>query len=59
MTAIDTVAYSVGAKSEVQGSGAFSSFVLKNNAKDRAIGLAITASLVALFVTTAQSKGYI
>ena len=59
MTAADTVAYSVGAKSEMQGSGVFKALVLKNNAKDRAIGLAITGLLAWAFIATAQSKGYI
>lgn len=59
MTATNVVAYSVGAKEEVQGSGVFSGLVLKNNLKDRAIGLSITSALAAVFVLTAQSKGYI
>lgn len=59
MTVANTVAYTVGAKSEMTGSGAFSGLVLKNNAKDRAIGLAITSALAYVLVITAQSKGYI
>ena len=59
MTTIDTVAYSVGAKEEMQGSGVFKALVLKNNLKDRVIGLSLTGLLAAVFVVTAQNKGYI
>ena len=59
MTAANTVAYAVGARDEVQGSGVFSGLVLKDNARDRAIGISITGALVAVFILTAQSKGYI
>ena len=59
MTAADTVAYTVGAKSEMQGSGVFKSLKLGANAKDRAIGAAITSLLAWAFIATAQTKGYI
>ena len=59
MTVADTVAYTVGAKSEMQGSGVFKALQLKANAKDRAIGAAITSLLAYVFVVTAQTKGYI
>ena len=59
MTAANTVAYTFGFKDEVQGSGVFSTLQLKNNLKDRAIGTSITGLLVAVFIVTAQSKGYI
>ena len=54
------MAYAVGAKEEVQGTGVFSGFKLKaNNLTDRAISLVITALLATGFVATAQAKGYI
>ena len=59
MTAVDTVAYTFGAKPEMQGSGVFKALELKANAKDRVIGLLITSAMVYAFVATAQSKGYI
>ena len=59
MTAADTVAYTFGAKSEMQGSGVFKSLVLKDRLQDRVVGLAITGALVYAFVATAVSKGYI
>lgn len=59
MTVADTVAYTFGAKEEMQGSGVFKALQLKANAKDRLIGAAITSLLGYIFVVTAQSKGYI
>ena len=59
MTVANTVAYTFGAKAEMQGSGVFSGLVLKANAKDRVIGATITSLLAYVLVITAQSKGYI
>ena len=59
MTTIDTVGYSVGLKEEMTGSGVFSGLVLKNNLKDRVVGLTLTSVLAAVLLLTADSKGYI
>ncbi len=53
MTAVNTVAYTVGAKSEMRGTGFFSGLKLGPNVKDRLIGSTITGLMVVGLVAAA------
>ena len=59
-TAADTLAYTVGLKSEVKGTGVWNGLALEQNAKDKTIGASISAVvLAAVLFVTAQTQGII